>query len=140
GLVMMPFYYGAKVRSLPQFLLRRFGKFAHLVNAISFALAQLLIAGINLVLLAKVVQALLGWNIWVAVIAAAVVVLLYTTLGGLSAAIYNEVMQFFVILAMLVPLTVVGLHRVGGWNGLVAKVEAANTNPANDAGAQLSSW
>ncbi|WP_031464625.1 sodium:solute symporter family protein [Sciscionella sediminilitoris] len=138
GLVMMPFYYGAKVRSLPQFLLRRFGKFAHLVNSISFALAQVAQAGINLFLLATVVEALLGWNLWLSVAVAAVIVLAYTTLGGLSAAIYTEVLQFFVIVAMLVPLTIVGLHRVGGWSGLVDKIQGSST--ANDAAAQLSSW
>jgi SSS family solute:Na+ symporter len=124
GIVMMPFYYGSKVRSVPEFMLRRFGKPAHLVNAISFATAQILIAGANLFLLASVVNLLLGWPLWVSVIFAALIVLTYTALGGLSAAIYNEVLQFFVIVAALVPLTVVGLYKVGGWQGLVDKVSA----------------
>ena len=136
GLVMMPFYYGAKVRSVPEFMLRRFGPAAHLVNGISFAVAQVLIAGINLYALATVVNLLLGWPLWVSVIVAAAVVLAYTGLGGLSAAVYNEVMQFFVIIAMLIPLTLVGLHRVGGWQGLVDKVTGAN----KDAALELSSW
>src|ERR1044071_5945449 len=93
GVVMMPFYYGSKVRSVPEFMFRRFGTGAHLVNAISFAVAQLLIAGINLFLLASIVHALLGWPLWVALIVAAAIVLSYITLGGLSAAIYNEVLQ-----------------------------------------------
>ncbi|HET8766070.1 MAG TPA: Na+/galactose cotransporter, partial [Pedococcus sp.] len=104
GVVMMPFYYGSKVRSVPEFMLRRFGTGAHLVNAISFALAQLLIAGVNLFLLGSIVHALLGWPLWVALIVAAAIVLSYITLGGLSAAIYNEVLQFFVIVASLLPL------------------------------------
>lgn len=124
GIVMMPFYYGSKVRSVPEFMLRRFGPGAHLVNAISFAIAQLLIAGINLLLLAKVVNSLLGWPLWVTLIVAAVIVLSYITLGGLSAAIYNEVLQFFVIIAALLPLTLIGLHSVGGWQGLKAQVAA----------------
>ncbi|MEO6996604.1 MAG: Na+/galactose cotransporter, partial [Terracoccus sp.] len=95
GVVMMPFYYGSKVRSVPEFMFRRFGTGAHLVNAISFAVAQLLIAGVNLFLLGSIVQALLGWPLWVALIVAAAIVLSYITLGGLSAAIYNEVLQFF---------------------------------------------
>ncbi|MEU0089027.1 sodium:solute symporter family protein [Kribbella sp. NPDC006257] len=122
GVVMMPFYYGSKVRSVPEFMLRRFGKPAHLVNAISFALAQVLIAGVNLFLLATIVNVLLGWPIWLSVILAAVIVLSYITLGGLSAAIYNEVLQFFVIVAALLPLTIVGLHKVGGWQGLTDKI------------------
>src|SRR3954463_10227175 len=122
GVVMMPFYYGSKVRSVPEFMRRRFGPGAHLVNAISFATAQVLIAGVNLFLLATVINALLGWPRWISLIVAALVVLSYITLGGLSAAIYNEVLQFFVILAALVPLTIFGLIRVGGWNGLKGKV------------------
>lgn len=122
GIVMMPFYYGSKVRSVPEFMLRRFGKGAHLVNGLSFAVAQLLIAGVNLLLLAKVVNSLLGWPLWVTLVVAAVIVLSYITLGGLSAAIYNEVLQFFVIIAALLPLTMIGLHQVGGWSGLQEKV------------------
>ena len=122
GVVMMPFYYGSKVRSVPEFMFRRFGTKAHLVNAISFAVAQLLIAGVNLYLLGSIVHALLGWPLWVALIVAAVIVLSYITLGGLSAAIYNEVLQFFVIVASLLPLVIIGLNRVGGWGGLEEKI------------------
>ncbi|WP_206063388.1 sodium:solute symporter family protein [Nocardioides sp. HDW12B] len=134
GVVMMPFYYGSKVRSVPEFMLRRFGPGTHLVTGLSFALAQLLIAGINLFLLATIVEILLGWPLWVSLVIAAAIVLSYTALGGLSAAIYNEVLQFFVIVAALAPLTFVGLHKVGGWNGLTSEVE-------NRWGAEeMSSW
>ncbi|GAB4080134.1 sodium:solute symporter family protein [Modestobacter muralis] len=135
GVVMMPFYYGSKVRSVPEFMRRRFGTGAHLVNALSFAIAQVLIAGINLYLLANIVNALLGWPLWVSLILAAVIVLSYITLGGLSAAIYNEVLQFFVIVAALLPLTLIGLHRVGGVGGLVDKVRASTGGEAD-----LRSW
>jgi SSS family solute:Na+ symporter len=135
GVVMMPFYYGSKVRSVPEFMRRRFGTGAHLVNALSFAIAQLLIAGINLFLLAKIVNILLGWNLYISLVVAAIIVLSYITLGGLSAAIYNEVLQFFVIVAALLPLTLVGLHKVGGYSGLKDKITAAGNGPA-----QLSSW
>lgn len=118
GLVMMPFYYGSKVRSVPEFMLRRFGKAPHLVNSIAFAVSNVLIAGINLYAMAIVIEAMLGWPEWLAIIVSAGFVLVYITLGGLSSAIYNEVMQFFVIIAGLIPLTIVGLHRVGGWDGL----------------------
>jgi SSS family solute:Na+ symporter len=122
GIVMMPFYYGSKVRSVPEFMRRRFGTGAHLVNAISFAVAQVLIAGVNLFLLSTVINVLLGWATWVSLLVAAAIVLTYTAAGGLSAAIYNEVLQFFVILAALVPLTAFGLIKVGGWSGLKEKV------------------
>ena len=122
GVVMMPFYYGSKVRSVPEFMRMRFGTGAHLVNAISFAAAQLLIAGVNLSLLATIVNRLLGWPLWVGLVVAAAFVLFYISVGGLSAAIYNEVLQFFVIVAALLPLTLIGLHRVGGWSGLKERI------------------
>ncbi|SDB99720.1 solute:Na+ symporter, SSS family [Geodermatophilus telluris] len=134
GVVMMPFYYGSKVRSVPEFMRRRFGTGAHLVNALSFAVAQILIAGINLFLLATIVEALLGWPLWLSLIVAAAVVLSYITLGGLSAAIYNEVLQFFVIVAALLPLTLIGLNRVGGVGGLVDRVTDAGRAE------ELTSW
>ncbi|MFD5818661.1 sodium:solute symporter family protein [Streptomyces sp. NPDC127038] len=123
GLVMMPFYYGSKVRSVPEFLLLRFDKWAHLLSSVLFAFAAVLIAGVNLYSLAIVVEALLGWPQWVAIVVAGFFVLAYITLGGLSSAIYNEVLQFFVILAALIPIAVLGLHRVGGWNGLTTSLD-----------------
>ncbi|WP_048683957.1 sodium:solute symporter family protein [Kocuria massiliensis] len=136
GLVMMPFYYGSKVRSVPQFMLRRFGKAAHAVNSIAFAVSNVLIAGINLYAMAIIIEAMLGWPQWVAIVVSAGFVLLYITLGGLSGAIYNEVMQFFVIVAGLVPLTVVGLHRVHGWSGL----KEALMNTEGVSRLHLSAW
>jgi len=136
GVVMMPFYYGSKVRSVPEFMNRRFGPAAHLVNALSFALAQLLIAGINLYLLASIVEILLGWQLWVSLLIAAAIVLSYITLGGLSAAIYNEVLQFFVIVAALLPLTIVGLVKVGGYGGLKDKIGSMYSDSSD----RLSSW
>ncbi|PWJ25935.1 SSS family solute:Na+ symporter [Branchiibius hedensis] len=134
AVVMMPFYYGSGVRSVPEFMHRRFGSTAHLVNAISFAVAQVLIAGVNLFLLATIVHTLLGWDLTVSTIVAAAIVLAYITLGGLSAAIYNEVLQFFVIVAALLPLTLIALHKVGGWSGLTDKMAAAGTK------GELASW
>ena len=120
GIVMMPFYYGSKARSVPEFLAIRFNRTTQRVQAVVFALASLLIAGVNLYALGLVLEA---------------VVLSYTFLGGLSAAIYNEVLQFFVILALLIPVTVAGLARVGGYSGLVQKVTAGPGGAE-----QLSSW
>ncbi|NSC22177.1 sodium/solute symporter [Streptomyces albus subsp. chlorinus] len=118
GLVMMPFYYGSKVRSVPEFLLHRFGPSSHLLSSVIFAVSSVLIAGVNLYALALVLKALLGWELWISIVVAGFFVLAYITLGGLSSAIYTEVLQFFVILAALIPLTVVGLKRVGGWDGI----------------------
>ncbi|MFD6420586.1 sodium:solute symporter family protein [Streptomyces sp. NPDC060198] len=126
GLVMMPFYYRSKVRSVPEFLLQRFDKSAHVLSSALFAFAAILIAGVNLYALSIVVEALLGWDRWVAIVVAGVFVLLYITIGGLSSAIYNEVLQFFVILAALIPLTILGLKRVGGWDGLTHSLEKSH--------------
>jgi SSS family solute:Na+ symporter len=122
GIVMMPFYYRSKVRSVPEFLRLRFNRSTQFLNAITFAIAQVLIAGINLYALSLVMDALLGWPLWLSIVVAAAFVLVYITLGGLSSAIYNEVLQFFVILAGLIPVTVLGLVKVGGFSGLVEKV------------------
>ena len=118
GIFLMPFYYSSRVHSVPEYMRRRFNRPTHLVNALSFALAQVLTAGVNLYALGFVIEKLLGWPLWVSVLVAAAVVLSYITLGGLSGAIYNEVLQFFVIIAGLIPVVVIGLHRVGGWGGL----------------------
>ncbi|MFC7534663.1 sodium:solute symporter family protein [Actinoplanes sp. GCM10030250] len=135
GIVMMPFYYGSKVRSVPEFLRLRFNRPTHLFNAVSFAVAQVLIAGVNLYALALILQALLGWPLWLSIVIGAAIVLVYIGLGGLSSAIYNEVLQFFVILAGLIPLTIIGLVKVGGVDGLFEKVRQS---PLGDAG--LHAW
>lgn len=130
GIVMMPFYYGSKVRSVPEYLRLRFNRPTHLLNAISFAVAQVLIAGVNLYALALIMQALLGWPLWVAIVVGAFIVLTYITIGGLSGAIYNEVLQFFVIIAGLVPITVLGLVKVGGVGGLMDAVRDSKLGEA----------
>ena len=140
GIVMMPFYYGSKVRSVPEFMFKRYGTTAHLINALSFALAQLLIAGINLFLLGKIINWLLGWPLIVALIVAAIIVFTYISVGGLSAAIYNEVLQFFVIVAALLPLTLIGLHRTGGWSGLTRQITELANQAGTDPALQLNSW
>jgi SSS family solute:Na+ symporter len=130
GIVMMPFYYGSKVRSVPEYLRRRYGDFAHVWNAFSFAVATILIAGVNLFALALVVHLMLNWSIATSIFVAAAIVLVYITLGGLTSAIYNEVMQFFVIVASLVPLVIVALHALGGVSGLENRVRHSTLGDA----------
>jgi SSS family solute:Na+ symporter len=124
GLVMMPFYYGAKVRSVPEYLRLRFGDAAHAFNAATFAVATVLIGGVNLFALALIIHLLLGWSVTIAILVSAALVLVYITLGGLTSAIYNEVLQFFVIVASLLPLTIVALHAIGGIHGIQERVKA----------------
>jgi SSS family solute:Na+ symporter len=136
GLVMMPFYYGAKVRSVPEYLRLRFNEATHAFNAATFALATVLISGVNLFALALIIHLMLGWSVATAILVAAALVLVYITLGGLTSAIYNEVLQFFVIVAALLPLTLVALNAVGGVNGLINKVK--HFKPLGEAG--LHAW
>src|SRR6201987_118818 len=124
GLFMMPFYYGAKVRSVPEYLRLRFSEPAHAFNAVTFAIATVLISGVNLFALALIIHLLLGWPVGGSILIAAAIVLVYITLGGLTSAIYNEVLQFFIICAALIPLTIVALSSVGGWTGLEHRINA----------------
>jgi solute:Na+ symporter, SSS family len=130
GLVMMPFYYGSKIRSVPEYLKLRFNNHAHVFNSLTFALATVLIAGVNLYALALVLELLLGWPLLVGIVVAGVIVMVYISLGGLSSAIYNEVLQFFVIVAALLPIAVIGLIDVGGWNGVMDGIKQSNIGEA----------
>jgi solute:Na+ symporter, SSS family len=124
GIVMMPFYYGSKVRSVPEYLRLRFDTKAHLINAITFVAGSMLIAGVNLYALAIVIEALLGLPLPLAIVLSALFVLSYILLGGLTSAIYNEVMQFFVILVGMVPLVIVALNEAGGIGALFDTLRA----------------
>ena len=136
GIVMMPFYYGAKVRSVPEYLRLRFNEATHAFNAATFAIATVLISGVNLFALALIIHLMLGWSVSIAILVAAAIVLVYITLGGLTSAIYNEVLQFFVIVASLLPLTIVALHSIGGVDGLKERVR--HFKPLGDPG--LHAW
>jgi solute:Na+ symporter, SSS family len=118
GIFMMPFYYGSKVRSVPEYLKMRFNEPTRALNAISFAVMTVLMSGVNLYAMALVFQLLLHWNVHASIVVAACVVLAYTYLGGLTSSIYNEVLQFFLIVFGLFPISFIGLSRLGGWEGL----------------------
>jgi SSS family solute:Na+ symporter len=118
GIVMMPFYYRSKVRSVPEFLKLRYNNESHVLISLIFALAAVLIAGVNLYALAIVLEALLGWSTYLGIVVGAFFVLAYVVAGGLASAIYGEVLQFFIIVAALVPLSVVAVHSVGGFANL----------------------
>lgn len=122
GLFMMPFYYGSRARSVPEYLSLRFDEKTRAFNAISFATMTVFSSGVSLYGLAILLQVLVGWSFTTSVILAAGIVLVYTFTGGLTSAIYNEVLQFFLIVLGIVPLVFVGLHRVGGYSGLVEKL------------------
>ena len=118
GVFMMPFYYGSKARSVPEFLKLRYDEKTRGLNAIFFGVMTILASGISMYAISILAEKVLGWNFHMALIASAVVVLVYTYMGGLSSAIYNEVLQFFIVVAGLLPLVILSLKDVGGWMGL----------------------
>jgi SSS family solute:Na+ symporter len=122
GIFMMPFYYGSRARSVPEYLKLRFDEKTRGVNAISFAVMTVFSSGVSMYAMGKLLQLLLGWNFNAAIIVSALVVLAYTFLGGLTSAIYNEVLQFFLIVIGFIPLTFLGLRDVGGWGGLKTRI------------------
>ena len=124
GLFMMPFYYGSRARSVPEYLKLRFDEKTRALNAISFAVMTVFSSGISLYALAILFQTLLGWSFGFSVLLSAGIVLAYTVLGGLTSAIYNEVLQFFLIVFGIAPLVYVGLHHVGGWHGIQTALAA----------------
>ncbi|GCE25365.1 sodium:solute symporter [Dictyobacter alpinus] len=126
AIFMMPFYYGSKAHSVPGFLKLRYNEATRGFNAISFAVLTLLTSGINMYAAALVFNVLLGRSLNTCIWVAAIFIMVYILLGGLTSSIYNETLQFFLIVAGLLPLTIIGLISVGGWAGLQAKVN----NPA----------
>ena len=118
ALFMMPFYYGSKARSVPEYLKLRYDEKTRGLNAILFAVMTILASGISMYALAILMEKVLGWNFHLSLILSATIVLAYTYLGGLSSAIYNEVLQFFIIVIGLLPVVFLSLKDVGGWHGL----------------------
>ena len=119
---MMPFYYGSKARSVPEYLKMRFDEKTRGLNAISFAVMTVFSSGISLYALARLLEILLGWNFHASIIVSAIVVLIYIFLGGLTSAIYNEVLQFFMIVLGFAPLVFLALKDIGGWSALKEKL------------------
>ncbi len=122
ALFMMRFYYGSKARSVPEYLKLRFNEKTRGLNAILFAVMTVLASGISMYALALLLENVLGWNFNVSLIASAAIVLAYTYLGGLSSAIYNEVLQFFIIIIGLLPMAFLVMKDVGGWDGMQASL------------------
>src|SRR5256884_825222 len=140
GLFMMPFYYGSRARSVPEYLKLRFDEKTRALNAVSFAIMTVFSSGISLYAMGKLLHLLLGWSFDLSIFVAAGVVLAYIFLGGLTSAIYNEVLQFFLIVLGFAPLVFLGLRAVGGWSGLVARLADHATANGFAPGAYTRSW
>lgn len=125
GIYMMPFYYGSKARSVPEYLKLRFDEKTRTFNALTFAAMTIFSSGISLYALAMLMQTILGWDFNVSIWMAAGIVLIYTYLGGLTSAVYNEVLQFFLIVLGIAPLVYIGMQKAGGIDGIINNVENA---------------
>lgn len=140
GVFMMPFYYGSRARSVPEYLRLRFDEKTRGFNAISFAIMTIFSSGISMYAMGLLFQEFLGWDINASILVAAMVVLGYTFLGGLTSSIYNEVLQFFLIVFGFLPLSLLGLKAVGWWPGLQAKLSAVADARGFDPGVLTHTW
>lgn len=125
GIFMMPMYYGSKAKSVPEYLKMRYDERTRVFNSVSFAFMTIFSSGISMHALADLLTTLVGWNYYGWLVVTSVIVLAYVLKGGLSSAIYNEVLQFFMIVFGIAPLSYLALKNVGGWDGLVAKLQAS---------------
>src|SRR5437588_9690148 len=134
GLFMMPFYYGSRARSVPEYLKLRFDEKTRALNALSFAGMTIFSSGISMYALGLLLKLVLGWDFTTSVAATAAIVLAYTFLGGLTSAIYNEVLQFFLIVMGFAPLAILSVVRAGGWSGMAARIPSEWTHTWKYAG------
>jgi SSS family solute:Na+ symporter len=128
GVFMMPFYYGSRARSVPEYLSLRFDEKTRGLNAISFAVMTVFSSGISLYALAKLMETILHWDFDISIWVSAGIVMVYTFLGGLTSAVYNEVLQFFLIVLGLSPLVVIALQDAGGWDNIKALLQPEMTH------------
>jgi solute:Na+ symporter, SSS family len=140
GLFMMPFYYGSRARSVPEYLRLRFDEKTRTLNAVSFAAMTVFSSGVSMYAMGKLFNLLLGWSFDVSIVVSAVIVLSYVLLGGLTSAIYNEVLQFFLIVFGFIPLVWLGLTAIGGWDGLTVRLAEVSTARGLPADAYTSAW
>jgi SSS family solute:Na+ symporter len=140
GIFMMPFYYGSRARSVPEYLRLRFDEKTRAFNAISFTCMTVMSSGISMYAMGLLMNLLLGWNFSISMWFCAGIVLLYIVLGGLTSAIYNEVLQFFLIVFGFIPLVLLGLHDIGWWSGLQAGLARVATSQGYAPGVWSESW
>jgi len=128
GVFMMPFYYGSRARSVPEYLKLRFDEKTRGLNAITFAVMTVFSSGISMYALGLLLQLVLGWSFTGSVLLSAAIVLGYTLLGGLTSAIYNEVLQFFLIVLGFSPLAIMAVAKAGGWSGIQSRLPSVMTH------------
>src|SRR5271169_3820293 len=130
GIFMMPFYYGSKARSVPEYLKLRFDERTRAFNSMTFAVMTVFASGISMNALAKLLHSLLHWDYFFSLVVCSLVVLVYVLKGGLTSAIYTEVLQFFMIVLGFAPVVYMGLKDAGGWSGVHQSLQGVAVNPA----------
>jgi len=130
AIFMMPFYYGSKARSVPEYLKLRFDERTRCLNSISFAVMTLFASGVSMNALAKLLDQLLGWNYHISLWICSAVVLIYVLKGGLTSAIYTEVLQFFMIVLGFAPVVYLGMKDIGGWTILKERLATVASQPS----------
>src|SRR5712691_10157711 len=134
GIVMMPFYYISKTHSVPGYLKLRFGEPARAVSAVSFAFMTVLMSGVNMFAMAKVMQIVLGWPLSFSIWISSLTVAIYVALAGLRSAIFNEVLQFFLLWAGALLIPILGLYEAGGWSNLSCRLHSEHRNNTSISG------
>ena len=140
GLFMMPFYYGSRARSVPEYLKLRFDEKTRGLNALSFAGMTIFSSGISMYALGLLLKLVLGWSFTTSVLCSAAIVLAYTFLGGLTSAIYNEVLQFFLIVFGFSPLAIMAVLKAGGWSGMAERLRALTLPTGQSGDVMVHSW
>ncbi len=140
GIFMMPFYYGSRARSVPEYLKLRFDEKTRALNALTFAGMTIFSSGISMYALGLLLRLVLGWDFTTSVICSAAIVLAYTFLGGLTSAIYNEVLQFFLIVMGFSPLAILAVMKAGGWSGMAARLQTMTLPGGINGDVMTHSW
>jgi SSS family solute:Na+ symporter len=140
GLLMMPFYYGSRARSVPEYLKLRFDEKTRALNAFSFAVMTIFSSGISMYALGLLLHLVLGWSFTTSVLCSAAIVLVYTFLGGLTSAIYNEVLQFFLIALGFAPLSILAVMKAGGWSGMSERLKSVTLAGGMSGDVMVHSW
>ncbi|MFI5106757.1 MAG: sodium/solute symporter, partial [Terriglobales bacterium] len=137
---MMPFYWGSRARSVPEYLRMRFDEKTRALNALSFAGMTIFSSGISMYALGLLLKLILGWSFTTSVLTSAAIVLAYTFLGGLTSAIYNEVLQFFLIVMGFSPLAIMAVMKAGGWGGIAERLKTMTLPNGMNGDVMIHSW
>ncbi len=123
AVVMMPFYYICKTHSVPGYLKLRYGEGPRILAGSSFAILTVMVSGASMFAMAKILNLLLGWNMDVSIWVASITVAVYVTLGGLLSAVFNEVLQYFLIWAGSLLIPILGIIHAGGWHKMMETIQ-----------------